>query len=65
MRSASEVRSQVSPPTKKPSKNDKREAIGKQLKDAYQDVVNEPLPDAFEELLRQLDEKTGDSDKDA
>lgn len=34
----------------------KREAISKHLKEAYRSVVDEPLPDMFEDLLRQLDE---------
>lgn len=44
---------------------EKRQAIGKHLKTAYEDVVNEPLPDAFEDLLRQLDDQTSNkTDKD-
>jgi len=62
MRNAATARVDVSPPRKKTSHNEKREAISKQLKGAYQDVVNEPLPKSFEDLLRQLDEKTEEKD---
>ncbi len=29
--------------------------IGKQLKDIYDDVVNQPIPDRFTELLKRID----------
>ena len=32
--------------------------IGKQLRAAYEDVVKEPVPDRFLELLKKLEEST-------
>lgn len=39
----------------------KKKAISDHLKSAYDDVVNEPLPEAFHDLLKQLDEKSESS----
>lgn len=39
---------------------DAPEAIGRRLRDMYDDVVNEPVPDEFLTLLAQLDEKPED-----
>jgi hypothetical protein len=33
--------------------------IGKQLRAVYEDVVKEPVPDRFLELLKQLEKSTG------
>lgn len=33
--------------------------IGKQLRAVYEDVVKEPVPDRFLELLRKLEKSTG------
>ena len=33
--------------------------IGKQLKAVYDDVLNQPIPDRFLDLLSQLESKTG------
>lgn len=58
MQTASGVKVAMSAPPRKPSKKEKRDEIVRQLKDAYQDVVDEPLPPSFKDLLRQLDEKS-------
>lgn len=42
---------------KEASPDEKSDAISKHLKDAYRSVVDEPLPDVFEDLLNQLDER--------
>lgn len=44
------------------SQNSKSDAISKHLKDAYRSVVEEPLPDVFEDLLSQLDERLDEDD---
>jgi hypothetical protein len=31
--------------------------LGTQLRDLYSDVMNEPIPDQFRDLLKQLEEK--------
>ncbi|MBJ3774594.1 NepR family anti-sigma factor [Acuticoccus mangrovi] len=36
--------------------------IGKQLRDLYDSVLVEPLPDKIVELLTKLDDLTGDDD---
>ena len=36
------------------------EAIGRRLRDLYDDVVNEPVPDDFMDLLAKLDDTAGD-----
>ena len=33
--------------------------IGKQLRAVYEDVIKEPVPDRFLELLKKLEESTG------
>ena len=33
--------------------------IGKQLRAVYEDVVKEPVPDRFLDLLKKLEESTG------
>ncbi len=35
------------------------EWLGSQLRELYSDVVNEPMPDKFRDLLKQLEEKSG------
>ncbi len=35
-----------------------QEAIGARLRQLFDDVVNEPVPDEFLELLRQADERS-------
>ena len=37
------------------------EHIGRQLKAVYDDVLNQPVPDRFLDLLRQLDSDNGES----
>ena len=33
--------------------------LGSQLRDLYADVMNEPMPEKFRDLLKQLEEKDG------
>jgi hypothetical protein len=40
---------------------DVQNKLGQQLRTAYDDIVNEGVPDRFEELLRRLDEDKGSS----
>ena len=50
---------------KRPSKNPpsvdearlRQQAIGVRLRQAFNDVVNEPVPDEFYDLLRRADER--------
>jgi hypothetical protein len=35
------------------------EWLGTQLRDLYSDVMNEPMPDKFRDLLKQLEDKEG------
>ena len=42
-----------------------REAIGDRLRQMFDDVVNEPVPDDFLELLRQADERESPEGADA
>lgn len=35
----------------------RQDLIGRELRRLFSDVVNEPLPDAFQDLLRQIDEE--------
>lgn len=45
------------------SKN-RQDLIGRQLRRIYQDLVNEPLPDSFKDLLQQIEnEKSDQSDE--
>lgn len=37
-------------------------AIGKQLKRLYNDVADEPVPDRFADLLKQLEEQEQDGE---
>ena len=39
--------------------------IGRQLKAVYDDVLKQPIPDRFLDLLSQLEEKTGGKARDA
>ncbi len=34
----------------------RQDLIGRELRRLFSDVVNEPLPDAFQDLLKQIDE---------
>ncbi|WP_406854150.1 MULTISPECIES: NepR family anti-sigma factor [unclassified Alsobacter] len=36
--------------------------IGRQLRAVYDDVLNQPVPDRFRELMDKLDEKLGDAE---
>jgi len=50
------------PPARKPFRQSSRskgrqDLIGRELRRMFSDVVNEPLPDAFQDLLRQIDEE--------
>lgn len=40
-----------------------RDAIGEQLKNAYADILSEPVPDRFRELLDRLE--AGDASEEA
>lgn len=46
----------------KSSADPRRDAISKHLQDAYRSVVEEPLPDSFEDLLSQLDDRIAAGD---
>ena len=35
------------------------EWLGTQLRDLYSDVMNEPMPEKFRDLLKQLEDKEG------
>lgn len=35
----------------------RQDLIGRELRRMFSDVVNEPLPDAFQDLLKQIDEE--------
>ena len=37
----------------------KSEWIGQQVRDVYDETLSEPVPERFKELLRQLDDKSG------
>ena len=37
--------------------------LGAKLREVYDDVVREPLPDDFEQLLKKLDDASSDSGK--
>ena len=39
-----------------------QEHIGRQLRAVYDDVLKQPLPDRFRELMDKLDRKVGDSE---
>lgn len=41
----------------------RQDLIGRELRRLFSDVVNEPLPDAFEDLLRQIDGEPGERDE--
>jgi hypothetical protein len=45
----------------------RQDLIGRELRRMFSDVVNEPLPDAFQDLLKQIDEEpsAGDARDDA
>ncbi|GGH26753.1 hypothetical protein GCM10007036_34790 [Alsobacter metallidurans] len=36
--------------------------IGRQLRAVYDEVLNQPVPDRFKELMDKLDEKLGDQE---
>jgi hypothetical protein len=38
----------------------RQRAIGVKLRQMFDDVVNEPVPDEFLDILRQADSKTGE-----
>jgi hypothetical protein len=40
-------------------------AIGERLRELFDEVVNEPVPDDFLDLLRQADERRAANDADA
>jgi hypothetical protein len=39
-----------------------QEHIGRQLRAVYDDVLKQPLPDRFRELMEKLDQKMGESE---
>lgn len=39
-----------------------QEHIGRQLRAVYDDVLKQPLPDRFRELMEKLDEKMGEGE---
>lgn len=41
------------------------DAIGRRLREFYDDVVNEPVPDDFMDLLSKLDRSEGEDGDDA
>jgi hypothetical protein len=41
----------------------RQQAIGVKLRQMFDDVVNEPVPDEFLEILRRHDERTGGGSK--
>ena len=41
----------------------RQRAIGRELRRMYDDVAQEPVPDEFMDLLRQIDEASGPSGK--
>lgn len=43
----------------RPVSHDMQQFIGRQLRAVYDDVVQQPVPDRFLELMKQLDNKTG------
>jgi hypothetical protein len=43
----------------------RQQAIGRELRRMYDDVAQEPVPDDFMDLLRQIDEATDPSGKKA
>lgn len=45
--------------------SDIQEKLGEKLKDAYSDVLNEPVPDRFVELLNRLSESSPGSEIEA
>lgn len=44
-----------------PSANEKEEWIGRQLRQVYDKALNEPIPERFLDLLKQIDEKDPES----
>ena len=36
--------------------------IGRQMRAVYEDVLNQPVPDRFKELMDKLDEKLGETE---
>ncbi len=48
-------------PEDKTKKAEKRKELGRALRIAYQDVLDEPLPNQFSDLLKKLDEVSEDS----
>lgn len=50
-------------PEDKTKKAEKRKELGRALRIAYQDVLDEPLPNQFSDLLKKLDEVSEDSAK--
>ncbi len=44
---------------------DIQERLGEKLKEAYSDVINEPVPDRFLELLNQLSQQSGTDGNDS
>jgi hypothetical protein len=55
---AGKARARVAAPRMKPQV---QEHIGRQLRAVYDDVLKQPLPDRFRELLEKLDQKMGDA----
>ncbi len=47
-----------SPVSKTPDSIQLENMVGRQLRRLFKDVVDEPIPDEMEELLRQLNDKT-------
>ena len=39
-----------------------QEHIGRQLRAVYDDVLKQPVPDRFRELMEKLDQKIGDAE---
>ena len=43
---------------------DAAKAVGQKLRQIYDDIANEPLPDDFVELLKKLDDNSEDNPDD-
>lgn len=43
-----------------PSVEEKADWIGRQLREVYDETVNEPIPDRLQELLRKLERNEGE-----
>lgn len=55
----SQPRSQVQPEPSLDEARLRQQALGAKLRQMFNDVVNEPVPDDFLEILRKADRKAG------